>query len=454
MTSLPHATVRTTGSRWYLLVVFCGALCTAILLINHFYTRGYPIQVSFTHAHGLESGDPIRYRGLNIGSITNIHLDTVENRVHVSARLTNEYAHLARPDTRFWIVHPRMDWSGILGLDTVIGTRYMTLHPGKMNDTLASTFTGSETAITVAPANSLSIVIHAETAAGLRTGSPVYYRTRPIGTIISVRLASDATHIEAELAIEQAYKNIIRENSLFTVAAGLKADAGWSGLHVNVDSLSQLFLGGIDVRNQTPLGPVAKNKSHFTIAETTLQPQQPAIALGDKQAHTPPVYTSDLHWSLPNSLWFDSEDRAQAVVVPWNNGYLGPRSALIPPDGHIDTTLHINQQLFTSVQEIWHDETITLIDGTFADDSIPSHNVPRRYVSQPEDVLLVLDTGRVFPLSAGHVSIMDDGWHITSAIEENLLPLGTPVLGAQDGAMLGIVLHAPLRIYPLPERIP
>lgn len=258
--------------------------------------RGSVITISFEDVHGLRVGDPVRYRGANIGEVREIRLADDLTKLLVTARLGPGTEHLAIDGTQFWIVRPYVGFEGTAGLDTIVGPRYIaaSLPSNSAPDPPRRTdFIGLPDAPLINPAHEddLEIILQAESRGSLAPGAPVLYRQLRIGTIVSVTLAPDAGFVEARAHVDAQYVPLVREGSRFWDVGGYTARLSWSGFSIDIDSLQTFMTGGIamatpphDLRRDQP-GPVAQPGHRFKVAS---EPQkawlewQPGILLSSE----------------------------------------------------------------------------------------------------------------------------------------------------------------------------
>lgn len=119
---------RTTSRLW---VVTAVCLLVAVVLVwTQIEPRGYRILIHFPQGHGLEVGDAVRYRGIDVGEVRRIALDKDLERVTATVELTKEAQRLAREGSRFWIERPRINLVRTSGLETVMGPKYIGVQPG------------------------------------------------------------------------------------------------------------------------------------------------------------------------------------------------------------------------------------------------------------------------------------------------------------------------------------
>ncbi|MFG0283942.1 MAG: MlaD family protein, partial [Phycisphaerales bacterium JB039] len=87
--------------------------------------RGPVINIRFAQGAGIEPGDPLTYRGLDVGAVREVRLSPGLGSVVVEAELKPHAAGLAREGAKFWIVRPSVSLRRVSGLETLIGPRYI-----------------------------------------------------------------------------------------------------------------------------------------------------------------------------------------------------------------------------------------------------------------------------------------------------------------------------------------
>lgn len=94
------------------------------------YRHGFPLVVETENAASLSIGAPVLYRGIQVGEIRNIQLNTTADRVFVDIILDQQYRHLVRQNSEFWLASGYsldVGWSGV-NLET--GTTQQLLRGG------------------------------------------------------------------------------------------------------------------------------------------------------------------------------------------------------------------------------------------------------------------------------------------------------------------------------------
>ena len=70
------------------------------------------------------------YRGVEVGAVQSVELDSGLQHVNVMAQLHKPAAGLAREGSQFWIVEPRISVGQVTGLDTLLSGSYIQVAPG------------------------------------------------------------------------------------------------------------------------------------------------------------------------------------------------------------------------------------------------------------------------------------------------------------------------------------
>lgn len=90
---------------------------------------GTLITIRVDRADGLKPGTPIRFRGLDVGSVESVDLTSDLQAVLLRARITGAQDRIARVGTRFWVVKPAFGLVRTENLDTLVGGLYLEVLP-------------------------------------------------------------------------------------------------------------------------------------------------------------------------------------------------------------------------------------------------------------------------------------------------------------------------------------
>ncbi len=435
---------------WVTLLCLVGAVG---LVIQQLRSPGLVIEVRFAAGHGLEPGDAVRYRGIDVGEVTRVELDAELAGVSVWIELTPASAALAREGARFWIQRPDIRVGQIRGLETLVGGRYVGVVPGPADAAPSRLFYGLDVALAPVDqiAEGLEIVLEANERHGLQSGSTVSYRGVVVGHILAVGLSNDAVTVEARAFIQPKYRQLIRENSRFWNSSGLGLSIGLGGIELDAETLATIASGGVAFATPGNLGRPAATGHRFELYDA---PQgqwlawQPRVALGSS-ALPPgvPLPSPLLGVRRPTTgaqaLFGTGSQRAW--MLPLVGGQLlAPASMLAGPETYV-------LEMTGSEFDLPWENVIT--SGSLALVVLPevacaavTNYWPRerlRVADGPEAVVVTCGSDeRTMPLPAQRLSVVEEGWEVAASVPVDDAWHGACVLSAQDGAVIGVLVRS------------
>lgn len=251
------------------IVPLIALLVGLVLLFNAVNSRGPEITISFKTAEGLEAGQTkIKYKDVDIGQVESISLSKDRAKVLAKVLLNKDAEVFTAKDTRFWVVKPRLDSSGVSGLSTLLSGAYIAADAGESEEYI-DTFIGLETQPIVTRDDSgKQFILHAKDIGSLDIGSPVYYRHIKVGRVAAFNLDADGRGVNLRIFIDEPYTKFVGSNTRFWHASGVDLEFNASGLKLNTQSLMTLAIGGLEFRSigDEP-GPLANENTIFSLAE-------------------------------------------------------------------------------------------------------------------------------------------------------------------------------------------
>ncbi|HDS1734817.1 MlaD family protein [Pseudomonas sp. BP8] len=248
---------------------------------------GTLITIRVDRADGLKPGTPIRFRGLDVGSIESTDLTDDLQAVLLRARITEAAERITRVGTTFWVVKPALGLVRTENLDTLIGGQYLEVQPALKNQGPQRDFIALEQAPEVKGQEiGLPLTLSAPRRGSIKPGVPVTYREVAVGKVTGFELGQSADRVLIHILIEPRYAGLVRGGSRFWNSSGFGFDWGlFKGATVRTESLETLIDGGIAFA--TPdgeqMGNPARPKQTFALfekpEETWLQ-WAPKIPLG------------------------------------------------------------------------------------------------------------------------------------------------------------------------------
>jgi hypothetical protein len=448
----PSARIERTPSGrlyWWLPL---GALTLALFLgFDAWLGAGPTITIHARAGHGLGVGDPLRYRGVNVGVVRDISLSEDLRRVAFGLRLEPKAAGLCREGSRFWIVRPQMAVDSVQGLETIVGARYLSVDPGELDGAACYEFEALDEppAAEVVEQEGLELRLVAAGRSGLSSGARVTYRGIVVGGVLRTGLTSDGTGVEIEVFIRPAYAELVRSNTRFWSTGGLEVSMALArGLTIELDSLRSLVVGGIALATPTEAGPLASDGDQFHLQEGApddVDEWRPLLRVGQHPRSGPLVegslFPGTLRWKSGRLIQRGSEEKGWVLALP--RGILGPRRLLaLPEGGHIEGgVLDIGGQgvpLDSAV--LW--EADDLILREFALERAETLDASRvRFAPVPQDGLVLGEPAdSPLPLSRTRLRPTERGWEVDEAFELEPSWNGALVFGLEDRRFIGLLL--------------
>lgn len=228
-----------------------------------------PIRITFDAATGLSAGAGIKYQDIQIGRVTDVKLRNDRNGVTVYADLFGSARHMANTGTRFWVVSAALGLAKTEHLGTLITGNYIAAQPG--DGTPATSFTGLDNEpFEKALDDGLNLQLTTQRLGSIVAGNPVYYRQIPVGSVIGYKLGANANEVIVFINIRPYYAPLVRSNSMFWNASGIRVDASIvGGVKIETDSLQSILDGGIAFAtpDNPDMGDAASQGMSFALHE-------------------------------------------------------------------------------------------------------------------------------------------------------------------------------------------
>lgn len=241
---------------WIWLVPVVAALAGLSLVVKTWMQAGPEITIQFDTAEGLEVGKTqVRYKDVVIGVVKGVGFNEDRSKVIVEAALSKDVADLAREGTNFWVVRPRLGFTGVSGLGTLLSGAYIGVDApegegrnGGKPQKLA--FVGLETPPAVTHDRSgKRFLLKASNLGSLDIGSPVYFRRISVGRVVGYALDESGKAVNIEVFIDAPNDKFVTKGTRFWNASGVDVSVNADGLKMRTQSLVSLAIGGIAFEN-------------------------------------------------------------------------------------------------------------------------------------------------------------------------------------------------------------
>lgn len=429
---------------------------------------GPTITLLFPEGHGLEVGDAIRHRGIDVGRVERIDLADNLSQIVVTATLLPGAEGIARQGSEFWIVRPQIGLTQVTGIETALGPKYIAVRPAQGEAIEQLTFEGLPSPpIGNLDGLGLEIVLRGDQSHGILPGSPVTWRGVEVGQVLAVDLASDTRFVDVQVRIDQRYRTLVRGNSKFWITKGVGVDAGLLGIKVRTGSLTSIARGGIEF-----ITPTAEATGQFISAGHVFQLHTEPQQEWTKNASTvslidfplPPTVVVRGEWKEKQLGFTRNRDRTlPGLLIRQAQGgrLVAPAEVLEQPPGAIEGSWRVlvtspgsNQELVSLSGEVQRTEIGPgLVSCHLAIDIPAKYAVAAdrlRTAVAPEDCCLVRTvtsssgpTSVIQSISRLHLGVTQEGWPVDWPEHDLTEWNGATVVAMGDGGVIGMLVVGP-----------
>lgn len=221
------------------------------LVYSNFAEKGPVVNISFRTGEGLVEGKTkVKFKDLEAGDVTEIHVSEDLSKITVTAELAKELEPHLGEKTRFWVVKPTLTAGGITGLGTLVSGSYIEIDP--VAGPPAREFVGLEQPpIVRSDVPGREFVLTAQTLGSIARGSQISYRGLPVGEVLEYALTENHTSIDIRIFIQDPYSKLVRPKTRFWNVSGVRARLDANGFDVAIDSMVALLAGGITFETST-----------------------------------------------------------------------------------------------------------------------------------------------------------------------------------------------------------
>jgi paraquat-inducible protein B len=208
--------------------------------------RGPSIRIDFATAAGLQAGKTkVKYKDVDIGTVTAIDVSADLDHVVVTAELRKESERFLAADSRFWVARPRITASQVSGLETLLSGAFVAVDPGSSRDQKRHFQGLVDPPVITTDAPGRRFRLRSDALGSLNLGVPVYYRDIQVGQVTSYELDDDGGAVTIDVFISSPHDQLVRTNTRFWNASGVDIQLGADGVQVDTQSLISLVIGGV-----------------------------------------------------------------------------------------------------------------------------------------------------------------------------------------------------------------
>ncbi len=226
------------------IVPIIAAIIALWLIYEHFSKLGPEIKIEFSNSGGLQAGQSvIKFLDVPIGKISKIEINNKKDGVVVYARVNKDAEAFLNETTKFWIVKPEVDYSGVKGLDTLLSGSYIKMY-AKKGKKKKRKFIGLNSPY-IDINDGYYYAIEANFSIKVKKGTPIYYKGVQVGQVDLVSLDTTTRKIVLVARIYREYKDMVNVTTKFWVQSLVDLRLNDNRLEVNMAPLPIMLLGGI-----------------------------------------------------------------------------------------------------------------------------------------------------------------------------------------------------------------
>ena len=232
--------------------------------------QGPLITIELHSATGIEvNKTPIKVRDLDIGQVKKITLKPDLDGVLVTARIDASAAHLLNENADFWVVAPRISFSEVSGLNTLLSGSYIAMSAHDKGTEKLHFKALERPPVTPQGTPGLHVMLRSDDEFAYKPGDPIIYKGFKVGEFEDATFNIEERVVYYSAFIKAPYHKLITQNTRFWDVSGVKLLLESSGVSVQTGSLETLLANGITfgVPDGVPTGEQVLDDAFFDIYE-------------------------------------------------------------------------------------------------------------------------------------------------------------------------------------------
>ncbi|QCZ94047.1 intermembrane transport protein PqiB [Salinimonas iocasae] len=269
MTEKAHVKSTRRISKIWLVPIFV-ILVGGWMVYTQWRDQGPLITIELKSASGIEvNKTPIKVRDVDVGQVKKIELKPGLDGVLVTARMEASAARLLTDKTQFWVVSPRISFSEVSGLNTLISGSYIAMSANDEGNEERQFVALERPPATPIGTPGLHLTLKSDDRFAYKTGDPIIYKGFKVGEFEESEFNIEERQVYYSAFIEAPYHKLITSNTRFWNASGVKLHLSSSGVEVETGSLETLLANGITfgIPEDSPPGERITGESSFSIYE-------------------------------------------------------------------------------------------------------------------------------------------------------------------------------------------
>ncbi|WP_339891507.1 intermembrane transport protein PqiB [uncultured Alteromonas sp.] len=238
------------------------------MVYQQWKNQGPLITIELQSATGIEvNKTPIKVRDLDVGQVKKITLKPNLDGVLVTARIDANASHLLTDKSEFWVVAPRISFSEVSGLNTLLSGSYIAMAANDSGKEQLNFIALERPPVTPAGTPGLHVILQSDDEFAYKPGDPIIYKGFKVGEFEDAVFNIEERVVYYDTFIEAPYHKLVTENTRFWDVSGVKLKLESSGVKMETGSLETLLANGITfgVPEGVQIGEQVVENAFFTI---------------------------------------------------------------------------------------------------------------------------------------------------------------------------------------------
>lgn len=221
-------------------------LLTITLVWKNTFDHGPVITLNIVAADGIEAGKTlVKFRSVKVGMVKKVELAPDFTKTILTIQMEKNTENMLREDSTFWIVKPRIEHTGISGLDTLLSGAYIQMSIGTSTQS-ANSFTAlDKPPVHMQDEKGMNFQLYSSSSKRLSVGEAVTFRGFDVGAITDASFDMDKKQILYKIFVREPYAHLINSSTKFWISSGVDVSISTAGLNVNTESLDSIVSGGL-----------------------------------------------------------------------------------------------------------------------------------------------------------------------------------------------------------------
>ncbi len=240
--------IKKSEVTWVVWMVPLLALIVGGWMIYKYYASMGPlISITFKNSGGLEPKQSyVKFRDVKVGVVERIEILKEKEGVIVYARMNKDVEPFLNEKAKFWIVKPQIGLGKVQGLDALMSGAYIQMQSSLGKEELRFFKGLEEPPLDVEPSKGKTFVLKALQSYELEPGAPVYFKQIKVGRVEKVELSQDGSEVTIYIFVKKPYDRFINASTKFWNLRGIDIGLSSEGLRVDMGSISQILVGGVE----------------------------------------------------------------------------------------------------------------------------------------------------------------------------------------------------------------